>query len=187
MLDLLGATTSLISTCFFIRGSYKAWPISLMAIFINSFLYWKKGIYADMSLEFAYLFFTCYGWYYWQSTKTIKLTNITVQLSKFSWLMLAISIIFLFTSIKLFLYHFTASTVSTLDAVTTSLSLTAQWLMCYKKIITWVLWFITDVIYGYLYWQKELPLHTLLMLVYTGLAILGYYTWKKGNKSDRLS
>lgn len=176
MLDSIGALASIISTYYFIRLSRHAWLISLIAIGLNGCLYWQKGIYGDMSLELLYFFTTCYGWVLWRKPTNHSHKTIT-QLRQWQWVLLIASIASLFFIIKTLLVHFTHSTVATLDALTTSLSLAAQYLMCHKTITTWVLWFLTDAIYAYLYWHKQLPVHTLLMLIYTGMAVIGYCNW----------
>jgi nicotinamide mononucleotide transporter len=84
--------------------------------------------------------------------------------------------------LRYLLETFTHSTVALLDAATTSLSLVAQWLMCHKIIITWVLWFITDVLYAAMYLSKNLPFHSILMIIYTGMAIAGYLVWARRYK-----
>ncbi|WP_131780941.1 nicotinamide riboside transporter PnuC [Legionella gresilensis] len=177
-LDIFGALTSFLATFYFIRLNSSAWLISLVAISLNSWLYWQKGIYADMVLELFYFITTCYGWFNWRRTqKNISQSILSLNLKQ--WLLLLIAINGLFLTINFALIYFTNSDVATLDALTTSLSLVGQWLMCHKFIATWLIWFITDAIYAYLYWQKQIPFHALLMTVYTIMALYGYYSWLK--------
>ncbi len=178
-LDLIGSLCSLLSTYYFIRINNKAWLIGLCATAINGFLYWKKGIYADMGLEVFYSLTMGYGWYQWQKKKNINaLTPVQLnQLSSSQWLTLCAVLVIIFISIYTVLRLFTHSTIAFLDATTTTLSLVAQGLMCYKIIMTWVLWFITDTLYVVLYFDKNLPIHSGLMIIYTALAIIGYLRW----------
>lgn len=176
MLDMVGSTASLLSTYYFIRLNSKAWIISLFAICINGWLFWQKGIYAEMVLECCYFLTTCYGWFLWRHVPAHIDRRIT-YLSPKHWLMLVITVFSLFLLIRTLLSTFTLSTVATLDALTTALSLAAQWLMCHKVIATWVVWLVTDAIYTYLYLQKDIPFHALLMLIYIGFAMTGYYSW----------
>ncbi len=177
LLDSAGTLASLLSTYYFIRLDNKAWTASLLAICLNGWLYWKKGIYADMVLESFYFFSTCYGWYLWY--KPIKPKTQIIKLSKKQSLLIGFFILALYILIVNLLTTFTDSNVAVLDALTTALSLAAQGLMCYKAIATWMLWFITDAIYAYMYLHKQLPFHSLLMLIYTLLAVVGYFKWAK--------
>lgn len=185
--DLFGALCSLLSTYFFIRLNKNAWLVGLLATCINGWLYWQKGIYADMVLEAVYFVSMGYGWYLW-STGQAHTSNkqlIRYHLSLKQWLILATTLVTVFCLIYAFLRTYTHSTVPILDATTTSLSLVAQWLMCHKIIITWFLWFITDALYAFLYWHKSLPFHALLMIVYTGMAITGYMVWAKQFRAEK--
>ncbi|KTD31856.1 Nicotinamide riboside transporter PnuC [Legionella moravica] len=185
LFDLVGALTSLLSTYFFIRLNNKAWPIGILATILNGWLYWHKGIYADMMLEMGYFLSMCYGWSIWYKQSLIKDNSTqkplgTLTMTQWLWLMLTLVAVFLF--IFYILHNLTHSTVAILDAATTSLSLVAQWLMCHKIIATWVLWFITDALFAVMYLNKNLPFHCVLMLIYTGMAIAGYLVWARKSK-----
>ncbi|RUR17258.1 nicotinamide riboside transporter PnuC [Legionella sp. km535] len=185
LFDLVGALTSLLSTYFFIRLNNKAWPIGILATILNGWLYWHKGIYADMMLEIGYFLSMCYGWSIWYKQSLIK-DNSTQKplgtLTMTQWLLLMLTLVAVFLFIFYILHTLTHSTVAILDAATTSLSLVAQWLMCHKIIATWVLWFITDALFAVMYLNKNLPFHCVLMLIYTGLAIAGYLVWARKSK-----
>ncbi|MFY7697921.1 MAG: nicotinamide riboside transporter PnuC [Legionella sp.] len=176
--DLFGSLFSLISTYFYIRLDSKAWLVSIMAILINTYLYWQSGIYADTCLELFYLLSTIYGWYQWTNKPKPNKNNLVSHLSYWQ----AGCLIILGTMSYIMLYktlvYFSHSTVAKLDAFTTTLSLCAQLLMCHKIIDTWILWLITDGIFAVMYYQKNLFFHSMLMIIYMGMACLGYFTWK---------
>ncbi|WP_419420418.1 nicotinamide riboside transporter PnuC [Legionella sp. D16C41] len=184
-LDILGTCLSLLATIYFIRLNSYGWLISLVATSLNSLLYWQKGIYADMLLEIFYFITSCYGWFKWRQPSDNEHQSIQILKAK-QWYILLTIILSLFLSIKFILTFFTNSDVAILDALTTSLSLAGQWLMCYKFIATWIVWLITDALYAYLYLQKNIPFHTLLMIIYTLMALYGYHNWSKILKYNSL-
>lgn len=177
LLDLIGAATSFASTYYFIRLSSKAWLISLLAIAMNGYLYWQKGIYADTMLEFFYFLSTCYGLFLWQQPQKHSIEIKRLSQQQTIWLI--ILFLTIFTSTATLLYAFTDSQVIFMDSLTASLSIVAQLLMCQKILATWFFWCLTDFLYAYLYFSKNLPFHALLMIVYIGLAVIGYLTWSK--------
>ena len=180
--DFFGAIVSLISTYYFIRLDSKAWPVGLLATCVNGWLYWRNGIYADMCLESFYFLSLCYGWYRWSSPQKQK-TSVLIHLSGKKWGYLCVILIATYSLIYTLLITLSHSTVAKLDALTTTLSLVAQWLMCHKIIATWALWFLADALYALMYLYKDLPFHTLLMFIYTGLAIIGYASWHRQSRT----
>ncbi|QRN04273.1 hypothetical protein GH742_10510 [Legionella sp. MW5194] len=176
LLDLSGTLASLLCTYYLIRLSRIAWILGLTANLINGWLYWHKGIYADTLLEVFYLVSTAYGWLKWQKTSAANSREIR-SLSCIQWLMVGLVFASLYLLIVIGLKRFTSTTVADLDALTTALSLIAQVLMCHKVLESWLLWLVTDSVYAYLYWLKQLPFHVLLMIVYTGMALTGYWIW----------
>jgi nicotinamide mononucleotide transporter len=178
LLDFVGTFTSLLSTYLFVRINSKAWLVTLLSSCLNGVLYWQNSIYASTVLESCYFISTCYGWYMW--CKPIKKEELAISsLSVLQWFWVLVVILVFYTIIISLLSTFAHSDVAILDALTTSISLVAQWLMCHKVIATWILWFSTDALYVYVYLQKQMPFHCLLMFIYTGMAIAGYLTWAK--------
>jgi nicotinamide mononucleotide transporter len=178
LLDLIGSLTSMLSTYYFIRLNSKAWIVCLVSCCLNSLLYWRNGIYAGTVLESCYFFSTCYGWFLWRKPKKEKRSSI-ISLSGQQWFWAVFFLMGLWAIIVSLLARFTHSNVAVLDALTTAICLIAQWLMCHKAIATWIFWFFSDCLYSYLYFQKQMPFHCLLMLCYTGMAVAGYLSWAK--------
>ena len=185
MLDLFGAMTSLSATLLFITVNRNAWLITLVATLLNGYLYAQKGIYADMLLEVAFFASAFYGWFNWRNTATHKPVEITNLSSPRHWLTLLSTLVLLYSFLTWFLSTYTHSNVASLDAITSTLCLIAQWLTCRKIIISWILWLLTDLIYAYLYYIKDLPFHSSLAIFYTILAVVGYLNWQKIQKSHK--
>lgn len=138
-----------------------------------------------MSLELFYFITLCYGWHRWyQQRETPTFALKTLNTTQWFWLMGCI--LGCFGLLVGLLKTFSNSTVPLLDALTTVLSLAAQWLLCYKVMATWILWFVVDLLYAVLYFNKALPFHTILTISYTGLAIIGYWHWRKASQSPSI-
>lgn len=180
ILDITGSCFAFLSTVYYVRANILAWPVGLIAICINLVLYGLTGIYGDMSLEVIYFVSSLYGWYQWShknnnSQQQSSISNITLS---HAMALVVFAIIGIFLTAE-YLLHFTNSQVPYWDATTTILSLVAQWLTCKKIIQTWFVWFTVDALYVGLYIYKGIPAHSILLIIYLGLAIAGYLRWYK--------
>jgi nicotinamide mononucleotide transporter len=78
----------------------------------------------------------------------------------------------------------TDSTVPLADAFTTVLSLLATWSQTRKKLESWWLWILADLIYVPLYLYKDLTLTALLYVGFLALCIVGLVRWTRELRSD---
>lgn len=174
-LDFTGASLSLISTYYFTKSYHRAWVIGILAITLNTILYWQKGIYGHIFLEGVYFFIMIAGLLKWKNDARLVVYQLTVKQFLYCLPVVMVS----FGAYAYFLVHYTASTVPMWDAVTTVLSLFAQGLMIYKLLLCWMLWFVVDLMIAILQWQQGMPFHSIVTFLYLGLAVSGYINWKK--------
>ncbi len=187
IIDLAGAVLSFLSTIAFTREHLSAWPLGLLAATINGYLYLHQGIYADALLELIYFGLIFYGWYLWlyggSSHKGVSIRHITtIEACSPLFIGLMTSL-----SLGLLLSHYTHSTIPYIDATTAIFSLLGQWMIGKKIIECWMLWFGVDATYVWLYLNKGIPFHSVLMMVYLCIAVMGYISWYKKMSTKDLS
>ncbi|WP_280639565.1 nicotinamide riboside transporter PnuC [Mycolicibacterium farcinogenes] len=66
-----------------------------------------------------------------------------------------------------------------LDAVTTCLSLVAQWLLNTRRLETWYFWIAADCIFIPLYLSQGLILTAAVYLLFLGLCVAGLRAWTR--------
>ncbi len=196
-LDFIGACLSLASTLAFTKEQMIAWPLGFAAASINGYLYAYQGIYADAGLELIYFGLIFYGWYLWLKGGPKHHGVYIRHIKRHEILSLFILGISLSLILGFLLKSQTHSTIPYIDATTAVFSLIGQWMIGKKIIECWLLWFIVDSVYVWLYINKAIPYHSLLMTIYLGVAIFGYINWRKSmlppinrpnrNKNSRLS
>ena len=107
---------------------------------------------------------------------TITLWNEKLSATKYCHLLFEI----LVTS---FVYGFLSSLfggkLTTLDSLTTGLSIIAMFLMARKKLESWILWIIADILYIPLFIHNKMYLSSVTYFIFLILAINGFITWKK--------
>ncbi len=76
-------------------------------------------------------------------------------------------------------------TLPYLDALTTSFSIIATFLLVYRKIDNWLYFIVVNILYLYIYAHSHSYLLMGIMSMYTILAVVGYKQWKIVEKNER--
>jgi nicotinamide mononucleotide transporter len=122
-----------------------------------------------------------YGWWNWSRKNDDKYL---LKITRFSKDDFGITIIlFLITVVITYTVYILSSVVikipNYIDIFTSGIFFTAMWLMANKKLESWVLWVIGDIVTVPLYAYRGLGMLSLQYIIFTFLAIQGYIEWKK--------
>ena len=180
ILEAIAAGLGVISVWFIVRRNVWAFPIGIVMVSLYILVFYRAKFYADMGLQVIYIGMQIQGWILWTRGKKAIDQKIAIRrLSRIQWLY-TLGIILAGTALIGYLLSIkTDAALPYIDALTTVISLTAQWWMNKKYLGNWVLWIVVDCIYLYQYSFKELYLTTGLYAVFLVLAILGYQEWKR--------
>ena len=179
--EIIAATLGIIAIYFQIKVKPFYWIISLVVSSMYIVVYFSAKLYADMSMQFYYVGMSIYGLYVWLSGNNNS-DKKTIPISKIknfkSWIIIVLISALSFIIIGYILKNFTDSNVPWWDSFTTSLSFVATWMLARKKIENWLVWIVVDATSVALYIYKQLYPTTILFIVLTLLAIVGYFQWK---------
>lgn len=178
-LEIAAVIAGLLNIYLIGKASCWNWLFGMMTVSLYFIIFKQVGLYADMSLQLVFLFLQFYGLYQWLkksdhchvihiSYVPRRLINITIAAT-----------LLLFLAICYLLKNYSNSTTIFFDALITSLSLIAQWMMSKKWIEHWYLWISVDVISIYVYLNKNLYLTSGLYATFLLLCIMGLYTWRQ--------
>ena len=71
-----------------------------------------------------------------------------------------------------------------LDSLTTAFLMLATYYLVKRKIECWIYFMITDAVYIYIYWLQGAKLFAGMMVVYTIMAAVGYWQWRKEMETE---
>lgn len=183
-IELVGALAGFIYIYLEIKEKPAMWPIGLITSVFYIAVFFDAGFYADMGLQFYYVFISIYGWYWWingakiKQKKILPISKIKLKLG----LTLTLVTLLLFIAISYILINYTDSTVPYWDSFTTALSITATWMLARKIIEHWYIWILVNFVSMGLYIYKELYLTTFLFAAYFILSIVGFIQWNNNYK-----
>lgn len=179
--ELLGAILGILYIFFSIRQNILTWPTGLLTSILYVVVFFQAKLYADMGLQVYYVFISIYGWYFWiKGKKPAESEQVPVRRTnrKLRWILYFSSVV-LYIIILYILMNFTDSDVPYMDSLTTALSIVATWMLAKKYIGHWLIWVFVDAVSAGLYVYKGLWPTVILFVIYTVMAVLGYFEWKK--------
>ena len=152
-------------------------PLSIIGTIMAFFVYYPAGLYAKCLHNVANLFLNAYGWYQWlYGGKHKTLLQVSKTNARTLLRMLLIGILGTIT-LGTLLHHYAHADLPYWDSLHTVICLTAQWMLARKKLESWILWVLADILYVVVLYYKGLYLFSGLHVFYTFLALYGYQTW----------
>ncbi len=179
-LEMFAVLFGLISVWYSKRNNILVFPTGMISTAIFVYLLFKWSLLGDMIINGYFFIMSIYGWYVWSRKKNEAFTPITSLTKKE---VIPSVFIFFFSVIIVYLvyiyFDMWNSYTAYIDNLTTAIFFVGMWLMANRKIESWFFWILGDVISVPLYLYKGLTFTSLQYLIFTFIAISGYYTWKK--------
>ena len=184
-LEIVAVVFGLTSVWLAAREHIVSWPTAIVNVGIFFFLFWEARLYADSVLQLFYLALSAYGWWAWLHGGPHKARLRVSRASRRVWLFGAPLALLGGLGLGTVLARYTDSPVPYLDAMLTSTSLFAQWMMTRKMLENWIVWIIADIVYVPMFISRGLPFTSVQYAVFLVLAWLGYAGWRKSWNADR--
>ena len=177
-LEGIAVVTGMLSVWFAKNENILVYPTGIISVLIFVYILAHNKLYGDMGINAYYFIMSVYGWYNWtrkdNESHVIHISKSSFKENVYSFLLFLLFFIILIIVLK----GYTDSDVPFIDSFTTALFFVAMILMARKKIENWIAWIIGDIISVPLYFYKGLVLTSIQFLVFLGLAIAGYVSWK---------
>jgi len=161
LVEAWGFVTGGICVWLVVREHMWNWPIGLANNVFFFALFFHGRLFADMGLQVVYFGLGVYGWLNWlyggENHSVLKVSRTT----RIEWLVLLGAIPLCTFGLREILIAVNGA-APFWDALTTVLSLAAQYLLCRKRFENWFFWIAADVIYIPLYLSRHLPLTAVL-------------------------
>jgi nicotinamide mononucleotide transporter len=199
-LELVGTAFNLACVILAARRKILNWPVGLVGVLLFMALFYQINLYADFGEQIFYFITGITGWIAWsRSRKTKAQKEATIVRSSSRENLFWGGVIIVGTiALSIFLINIDTwlpalfpepASLPILDAATTMMSFAAQIMMMRRKLESWYLWIVVDIIAVGLYWYKGVPFVALLYLGFLVNAMYGYLNWrndvtKQEEKSD---
>jgi len=176
--EVLGFITGIACVWLCVKENVWNWPIGNLNSVFFLILFLRERLFADAGLQIIYITLGFLGWYWWlrggKGKTELPVSRIDIKTAT------VLALLGIFGTFGMMMYLRTINdSAPFLDALTTVLSLIAQYLLTKKKIENWYVWIIADAIYLYLYFSKGLYLTTVVYVAFFTMCFSGLSEWKK--------
>lgn len=215
ILEFIAAFLGVISVLYAWKENILVFPTGIISTGIYVYLLSQWTLYGDLIINVYFTLMSVYGWYMWHKVIDDRHHHISITRTNLVDKLKAIGI-FLFTSIFVIVVYryyniipneldFSESIdyatkhimsgnlqdfrVATpfLDTFTTGIFFAAMWLMANKKLESWSLWIIGNVVSIPLYFVKGYGFTGIQYFIFLVLAIMGYIEWRNQIKLKNIA
>ncbi|MBP1819279.1 nicotinamide mononucleotide transporter [Mycobacterium sp. OAE908] len=176
--ELLGFVTG--GACVFltVRASVANFPVGIANSTFFLLLFLSTRLWADAGLQVLYIALGFAGWWQWLYGGA-QHRRLEVRSAGVGTVIGCAVFVGAATMVLYPLLHSINDSAPFLDALTTALSLAAQWLLNGKRIQNWYFWIAADIIYVPLYAGKGLMLTAVVYVLFLALCIAGLRAWRR--------
>lgn len=141
--------------------------------------YFFYDLYLDALLQLFYVVMAFVGLYNWKRGGEEQKEKVISRLSIEQHTYYIITGIILAVIFGYIFSEYTPAAATYWDAFTTIFSVLATFMLVQKRLDNWIYWIVIDAIYTGLYFSRGAYLFTILMIIYTIIALFAFLRWQK--------
>ena len=176
IIELIASILAILYVLMAARQQIWCWGAALISSLLYIYICFSTHLFAQTFLHMFFMIMAIYGIYSWN--KKNENTDIIQWNIKTHLLILFVGSIIVFLA-GFYLTHFTSSKMAIIDSFTTFFSLIATYMVTKKVLENWIYWIAIDLTSVFLYDSRDLQITAILYIIYTGIAIYGYFNWIK--------
>lgn len=184
ILELISVILQLSYVAFIAYEKKFGWILGAAGAAIGTYLMYISQLKAEALLYFYYVVAGVYGYWEWSQPKNVKKNHVLIQKwpVKNHFITLGVGGALALAMAQLMMYI--NSSYPYADSLTTIFSFIATILVAKRVLSNWVYWIVIDIASGTIYYLKDLHIYALMMVIYTVIAVWGYYKWLKEFKGQ---
>lgn len=177
-----------------------SWIVGLFNVTLAFIMFYQAQLYPDMFLQVFFFVTNMIGFWLWKFPKAENANqNKELRITRLSWrhyplFIAAVTVITLLFGYfaenlhEIFpkLFHL-PSAFPYIDSFILVASIATTFLMMKKKVETWWMWLLIDIVSTVLYFSKDIRLYSLLYLVFCFIATFGALDWTRKYKGYELT
>lgn len=176
--EVLGFVTGAAGVYLTVKSHIWNFPIGLANNLFFGVLFFENRLYNDMSLQVIFFVLGVWGWWQWARGQENEQQLPIGRAKVADWVGCSLFLVLGTAFMTVGASHW-GGAAPFWDALTTALSLAAQYLLGRKYLENWAFWLLADIIYVPLYISRGLYLTGALYFGFGCLCVLGFSTWRR--------
>jgi nicotinamide mononucleotide transporter len=182
-LEITASLVALLGVYLTSRKLSTGWVVGALGSVLYAVLFFLGKLYAESILQLIYAAVGLRGWILWQKESQPEAQGIKrINRKQFILGLLMMGLLSLVCGWAL--EHYSDSDVPWLDAFLASAGLTVTVWMMQRCLENWLFWIGIDMASAVLYFSRDMPIAALVYLIFTALAVYGYWQWKNDLARD---
>jgi nicotinamide mononucleotide transporter len=182
-LEITATVFTLICVILSVKRSLWQFPFGVVGTTLFFFVVWGQQLYANAALQVFFLAVQFYGWWYWMrgdrgARPPIRSADPRVVIA------LCAGALVLAAVAAFALGELTDASMPLPDAAVFGLSVVAQILLGRKRVTTWPVWVVVNVLSVWLYASQGLWLFAGLYVFFFFNAFWGWWEWRRAMRAE---
>ena len=201
ILEIIAMVFGILSVYFSVKKNIWVYPTGIISTALYVYILFVFGLLGDCMINVYYTVMSIYGWILWAKNSEDHVHVEVSWATKKEWIygsilfvlsLILVTIVYYYKpfidnkfsmeNVNLGLYHL--DWANWLDVFTTSIFLVGMWFMAKRRIENWIFWIIGDFICIPMMIYKGLGITSVQYMVFTVMAFIGYFEWKKTMKAQ---
>jgi nicotinamide mononucleotide transporter len=161
------------------------YPFAIVAVTLYAFVFYEARLYSDMLLQGFFLALNLYGWAAWVRARDDSGVPVgwMTERARRLW---GIGTVAACVSWSFAMDRHTNAVAPWIDGAIAVLSITAQWLLARRRVESWLLWILVDLIAIPLFASRGLYATSAVYVILLGLSVDGLIQWRRAAATGRV-
>jgi len=176
--EILTVITGLLSVYYAVKEDNRTWSIGIVNALLFGVVFFVDHYYINVGLQALYVVYNLYSWRMWLHGGPKRTPPSPAATPRPAWLLLLLAAA-AFTALFGWVFAtFTNGRLTYGDALTTALSLVAQYALTRKWLENWWIWITANLIYMGLFVASQTYWLAALQVAYIALSYSGWQRWR---------
>jgi nicotinamide mononucleotide transporter len=185
-LEWIAAAFVLINVALVALRSVWNYPFALVAVSLYAIVFYDARLYSDMVLQGFFFALNLYGLAAWIRARDESGVPVgwMTQRARAVW---GVATVAAWVGWSYMMHRHTNAAAPWIDGAVAMLSITAQWLLARRRVESWWLWILVDLIAIPLFAWRGLYATSAVYVVLLGLSIDGLIQWRRAAATGRIA